>query len=181
VPFGQDGSASLADIAARYERELGNDLGNLLSRTTAMIAKYRDGDLPQRPTTSAAIADAIADVHDHVPAQIDAFDITGAIDRTWSLVRDLNRYVTEQAPWALAKDEANADALDQVLYDLADGLRAVAVALWAYLPETAPRILDALGQPGDTAWERVSAGRLEPARIAPATPLFPRIETADAA
>jgi methionyl-tRNA synthetase len=181
VPFGQDGSASLADIAARYERELGNDLGNLLSRTTAMIAKYRDGDLPQRPTTSAAIADAIADVHDHVPAQIDAFDITGAIDRTWSLVRDLNRYVTEQAPWALAKDEANADALDQVLYDLADGLRAVAVALWAYLPETAPRILDALGQPSDTAWERVSAGRLEPARIAPATPLFPRIETADAA
>jgi methionyl-tRNA synthetase len=181
VPFGQDGSASLADIAARYERELGNDLGNLLSRTTAMIAKYRDGDLPQRPATSAAIADAIADVHDHVPAQFDAFDITGAIDRTWSLVRDLNRYVTEQAPWTLAKDEANADALDQVLYDLADGLRAAAVALWAYLPETAPRILDALGQPGDTAWERVAAGRLEPARIAPAMPLFPRIETADAA
>ena len=181
VPFGQDGNASFADVAARYESELGNDLGNLLSRTTAMIAKYRDGELPRNRTTSPAIAAAIADVHDNVPGEIDAFDITGAIDRTWLLVRELNRYVTERAPWTLAKDEANADALDQVLFDLADGLRAAAVALWAYLPETAPKILEALGQPTDSAWDRVAAGRLAPARIGPAVPLFPRIETADAA
>jgi methionyl-tRNA synthetase len=92
-------------------------------------------------------------------------------------VRELNRYVTEQAPWTLAKDEANAEQLDQVLHDLADGLRAAAVALWAYLPETSPKILEALGQPTDAAWERVAAGELEPATIAPAAPLFPRIES----
>jgi methionyl-tRNA synthetase len=177
VSFGQDGSASFADIAARYERELGNDLGNLLSRTTAMIAKYRDGRIPNG-TTGAAIGAAIADVADNVPGQIDAFDLTGAIDRVWALVRELNRYVTEQSPWTLAKDEANAAQLDQVLHDLADGLRAAAVALWAYLPETSPKILEALGQSTDTAWDRVAAGRLEPATIAPAAPLFPRIEPA---
>src|SRR5438270_7548435 len=181
VPFGQDGSASFAGIAERYERELGNDLGNLVSRTTAMIAKYRDGVIPAVPT-SPAIAQAIAAVHDAVPAQIDAFDITGAIDQAWLLVRELNRYVTEHAPWTLAKDEANAAALDQVLHDLADGLRAAAVALWAYLPETAPLILEALGQPDRVDWELVAADRLEPgAKIEQAAQLFPRIETADAA
>jgi methionyl-tRNA synthetase len=181
VPFGQDGSASFAGVAERYERELGNDLGNLLSRTTAMIAKYRDGVIPS-VSTSPAIAQAISTVRDAVPAQLDAFDITGAIDQIWTLVRELNRYVTEQAPWTLAKDEANAAALDQVLHDLADGLRAAAIALWAYLPETAPLILEALGQPDRFDWELVAPDRVEAgARIGPAAPLFPRIETADAA
>jgi len=181
VSFGQDGSASVAGIAERYERELGNDLGNLLSRTTAMIAKYRGGEISSGRDTSETIAAAIADVAEHVPAQIDAFDLTGALDRTWLLVRELNRYVTEHAPWTLAKDEANAERLDQVLHDLADGLRAAAIALWAYLPETAPKILEALGQPTDTSWDRVAAGRLEPASaIAPSPPLFPRLETAGA-
>jgi methionyl-tRNA synthetase len=180
VSFGQDGSASFADIAARYERELGNDLGNLLSRTTAMIAKYRDGRIPGG-TTSPAIAAAIADVAEQVPGRLDAFDLTGAIDRIWLLVRELNRYVTEKAPWTLAKDEANAAQLDQVLHDLTDGLRAAAVALFAYLPETAPKILEALGQPTDPSWERVAADRLEPATVAPAAPLFPRIESAQQA
>jgi methionyl-tRNA synthetase len=180
VSFGHDGSASLADIANRYERELGNDLGNLLSRTTAMIAKYREGRVPE-VSTSPEIAAAIADVHDNVPAQIDAFDLTGAIDRAWGLVRELNRYVTEKAPWTLAKDEGNAAALDQVLYDLVDGLRAAAIALWAYLPDASPKILAALGQPDDVSWDLAAAGRTQPsAGIEPAQPLFPRIETAGA-
>ena len=178
ISFGQDGSASLAAIGERYERELGNDLGNLLSRTTAMIARYREGRLPDVPT-SGPIAAVIADVHDNVPGQLDAFDVTGAIDRIWLLVRELNRYVTEQAPWTLAKDEANAARLDQVLRDLADGLRAAAVALWPYLPETAPKILAALGQPDGTSWELVAADRIVAADgIEAAPPLFPRVEAA---
>jgi methionyl-tRNA synthetase len=177
VSFGQDGSASVSGIADRYERELGNDLGNLLSRTTAMLARYREGALPRGRTTSGEIAAAIARVADGVPELLDAFDLTGAIDLIWSLVRELNRYVTEQAPWTLAKDDADADRLDQVLHDLADGLRAAAVALAAYLPETAPKILAALGQPDRVDWELVSPGRLEPADgVGAAQPLFPRIE-----
>jgi len=181
VPFGQDGSASLAGIADRYERELGNDLGNLLSRTTAMIVKYRDGLVPGGPDSSSELAQSVAALHALVPEDIDRFDITGAIDRIWTVVRDLNRFVTDRAPWTLAKDEAKAAELDQVLYTLADGLRAVAVALWAYLPETAPKILEALGQPAEVDWELVQPGRfVVSGPIVAATPLFPRLEAAAA-
>jgi len=179
VSFGQDGSASLSGIADRYERELGNDLGNLLSRTTAMIAKYRDGCVAADTPGSAALAERMAALHALVPDDLDRFDITGAIDRVWAFVRELNRYVSEQAPWTLAKDVARAGELDRVLYDLADGLRSAAVALAAYLPETSPRILAALGQPASVDWALVAPGCLQPAQgVAPAAPLFPRVEAA---
>jgi methionyl-tRNA synthetase len=90
--------------------------------------------------------------------------------------------VTQEKPWELAKDEASADHLDRVLYALADGLRVAAVALHAYLPETSVRILSALGQPEDFAWERVSHGLTAAADgIEPAAPLFPRVEAPAAA
>jgi methionyl-tRNA synthetase len=182
VPFGQDGSASLAAIADRYERELGNDLGNLLSRTTAMIARFADGTIRGGPNGSPELAASIAALHARIPEDLDRFDITGAIDRVWAFVRDLNRHVTENKPWEIAKDPARAAELDQVLYDLAEGLRVTAVALAAYLPETAPAILAALGQPAELGWDRVAYGRLTPVGgIAAAPPLFPRIEVPAAA
>jgi methionyl-tRNA synthetase len=176
VSFGQDGSASIDGIQERYERELGNDLGNLLSRTTAMIARYRNGEIPSRDGVNGELAAALDDLRGQAAEDLDRFDVTTAVDRIWNVVRWLNRYVTELEPWVIAKDEARAAELDAVLHDLADGLRAVAVALACYLPETAPRILDALGQPGDLSWEGVAAGRLQPAQgVEPATPLFPRL------
>jgi methionyl-tRNA synthetase len=181
VPFGQDGSASLSGIADRYQSELGNDLGNLLSRTTAMIARYRDGAIRGGPAAGSELQALIADLRDNVPRELDAFDITGAVDRIWTLVRYLNRYVTDRAPWTLAKDESKAAELDQVLYDLADGLRVCAIALWAYLPETAPKILEALGQPVAFDWELVEYGRLSPTTaVDAAPPLFPRLEATPA-
>jgi methionyl-tRNA synthetase len=182
VSFGQDGSASLDDIAERYERELGNDLGNLLSRTTAMIAKYGAGRLPVQDAASEDLAREIAGVRDEVAADLDRFDITGALERVWSLVRWLNRHVTERKPWEIAKDDARADELDRVLYDLAEGLRVLAVVLWPYLPETAPRILEALQQPVELAWENVEYGRLVPADgVEASAPLFPRLQAPAAA
>jgi methionyl-tRNA synthetase len=181
VSFGQDGNASLADVQERYERELGNDLGNLLSRTTAMIARYRDGRLAG-PGRSQEIADEIRALHDDAPPLFDAWNVTAAVDRIWELVRRLNRYVEETRPWELAKDDARADELSGVLYDLADGLRAVAIAVSPYLPTTAPRILEALGQSDELAWENVRpGGAAEVDGIEPAQPLFPRIEAAPAA
>jgi methionyl-tRNA synthetase len=181
ISFGQDGSGSVNGIGDRYERELGNDLGNLLSRTTAMIARFRDGRLPAAPGRTQELVDEIDALQVEIPAAIDAFDITGAIDRAWTLVRTLNRHVTERKPWELAKDESKAAELDQVLFDLADGLRVAAVALAAYLPETTPKILAALGQPLEPSWDRVAYGLLQPADgIEPAQPLFPRLEPADA-
>jgi methionyl-tRNA synthetase len=182
VSFGHDGNASIDGIHERYERELGNDLGNLLSRTTAMIERFRGGRISSRQGRNDELAAVIADVHEGVQRELDRYDITAALDRIWALVRWLNRHVTERAPWAIAKDEARAAELDAVLYDLADGLRAVAIALAAYLPETAPRVLEALGQPLDVAWDGVAYGRLTPADgIAGAEPLFPRVDAAPAA
>jgi methionyl-tRNA synthetase len=174
VSFGQDGTVSIEGLRERYERELGNDLGNLVSRTTAMIARYRGGELrvvAGSPPWSAA------DLAGDVAERLDDFDVTGALDSIWTFVRGLNRYVEATAPWQLAKHETKADDLDEVLYNLADGLTAAAVAVAAYIPATAPRILRALGQPEELAWERVRPGTAEEARgIVPSPPLFPRIE-----
>ena len=182
VNFGQDGSASVDGLHERYERELGNDLGNLLSRTTKMIEQFLGGALEGGgPATNelAALADAL---QRDVAADLDRFDITSAVDRIWEFVRWLNRYVTEQKPWELAKDETRVAQLASVLNDLADGLRIAAVALASYVPDASERILVALGQPADVEWERVAAGRLEPATgIRGAEPLFPRIEAPAAA
>jgi methionyl-tRNA synthetase len=175
--FGQDGSASVEGVHERYERELGNDLGNLLSRTTAMIARYRGGEVPIAPWDSP-FAGRVESLRVEVASRIDRFDLTGALDEIWTMVRELNRYVEERAPWQLAKDADRAQDLDRTLYDLADGIRAVAVALAAYLPETAPRILAALGQPDDAGWQDVAYGRTVAASgVQPATPLFPRVES----
>jgi methionyl-tRNA synthetase len=181
VPFGQDGSASIAALHERYERELANELGNLLSRTTAMIARYRDGRIPDAAWDSP-LRPALDGLRDGVAARLDRFDLSGALEEIWGVVRDLNRYVEGRAPWQLAKHDAKASELDRTLYDLADGLRGLAVALAPYLPETSPQILAAFGQPPGLAWEGVGYGRTEPAAgIEPAPPLFPRIESPVAA
>jgi len=182
VTFGQDGAASIDGLHERYERELGNDLGNLLSRTTKMIEQYLGGRLEAGQGANAELAAEIDAVRIGAAAELDRFEITAAIDRIWLLVRWLNRYVTERRPWELAKDEARAGDVEAILYDLADGLRAVAVALAAYLPDTAQRILEAIGQPVDLAWENVAYGKLATATaVAGAAPLFPRVEATPAA
>ena len=128
---------------------------------------------------SAAAADAL---RRDAAVDLDRFEITTAIDRIWELVRWLNRHVTERKPWEIAKDDARRDELAVVLHTLADGLRICAVALASYLPVSAARILDALGQPDGLEWDRVAAGRLEAASgIGGAEPLFPRIEAPAAA
>ena len=177
VSFGQDGAASVDSLRERYERELGNDLGNLLSRVTAMIARYRDGALKAAPSADSEVAGFLEPLAADVAARLDAFDLTGALERIWEVVRALNRHVEATAPWQLAKDESRAAELDAVLYDLADGIRAVAVALASYLPGTSVRILEALGQPTTHDWDEVAYGRAQAVDgIEPAQPLFPRIE-----
>jgi methionyl-tRNA synthetase len=179
--FGQDGSISLEGLHERYERELGNDLGNLLSRTTAMIARYREGSI-RFAQPSGELAEEIDRVGAEVAARFDEFDVTGALEVVWELVRRLNRHVEQAAPWELARDEARREELDRVLFELADGLRASAVALASFVPETSERILAALGQPADIAWEQVRAGRAAEAEgIEPAPPLFPRVNAPTAA
>jgi methionyl-tRNA synthetase len=178
VSFGQDGSVSVDGIQERYERELANDLGNLLSRTTAMIARYLDGELPSRPRDDSQVSALLSSLGDDVASRLDVYDLTGALERIWEVVRGLNRHIEEQAPWKLADEATRRGELEATLFDVADGLRAVAVALASYLPETAPLILSALeSDPDDLSWDLVAYGRT-PSRsgIAAASPLFPRID-----
>ena len=178
VSFGQDGAASIdGDPRALRARA---------RQRPRQPALADDGDgraLPRRHASrrcrppDGAVAAALAPLADDVAARLDAFDITGALERIWEVVRALNREVETTAPWQLAKDEARADELDRVLYDLVDGLRAVAVALSAYVPDTAARS----SRRSAAARRRLVARRLRAHGrrrdgIEAAPPLFPRLE-----
>ncbi len=177
VSFGQDGTVSIENVQERYERELANDLGNLLSRTTAMIDRFLGGELPARPADGSPVRALVADLGGDLAARFDVFDLTGALERIWEVVRGLNRHVESQAPWQLAKDAATRAELEQTLYDLADGLRVVAVALASYVPETSSKILEALGASPSVDWGEVEYGRTPAlSGMAPAPPLFPRVD-----
>src|SRR4029079_11204652 len=153
VQWGQDGDVTWEGLHRRYEGELANDLGNLVSRATAMIVRYRDGVVPEG-------RNALVPVHDEVAARLAATDLSGALETIWTLVRSANRYVEEQQPWALAKldDDASARALDDALYTLADTVRALAVLLHPFIPAAAERLLEAVGDADATGWERGGRG-----------------------
>jgi methionyl-tRNA synthetase len=144
VPFGQDGSVSTASFELRYESELANELGNLASRTIAMLLRYRDGAVAPGEVDPLLARD-FAGLRERVAEHVDRAQLTGALDEIWQRVRRLNRYVEERAPWQIAKDESRGEELDGVLRALAEGLRVVAVLLWPYLPASAERLLGALG------------------------------------
>ncbi len=181
VTFGLDGVISLEGFEQRYNNELANELGNLVSRTVSMITKYRDGLIPAVAPASGA-ASLVAEGEAMVAAasaQLSAVEITVALETVWEFVRRLNRYVEEEAPWKLAKDEAQHERLDFVLHGLAGGLRLVALALYPVAPGTAVEILRRLGQatgPSDLLLAQARWDALVPAAVVTAPPLFPRIE-----
>jgi len=172
VTFGQDGSVSTADFEARYEAELANDFGNLASRTIKMVLRYRDGAVPQ-VELDKDIASEFEGLVERVCELIDRQDLTNALVEIWKRVQRLNRYVDEQAPWKLAKEEGRAADLDRALATLIEGLRVVGVLLSPYIPERAGRLLEALGRT-DLSLENARFGALVPERVSDLEPLFPK-------
>jgi methionyl-tRNA synthetase len=185
ISFGQDGSFSWEDLSARYQAELANGFGNLASRVVAMVHKYFDGSLPAAAEFNdddkqvQAIAKAAARNAD---AAIDRVAIQDAISSVWSLVDELNNYITVQEPWALAKDEPNRARLGTVLNTTVEGLRVLAVLLAPITPKATEKLWSAVGTSlgaladqkiGEAAaWGQLAAG----VQIAALEPLFPRIE-----
>ncbi len=193
VSFGQDGSVSTAGFESRYETELANEYGNLASRTINMLERYRDATVPAVEVDPGVAAD-FAGLAEEVAEQLDRVEITQALDRIWQRVRRLNRYVEEQAPWKLAKDPARAAELDVALRTLGEGLRVVTVLLHPFMPESAAKLLDALGLHDVAAEEIATPGGATEAdvpalayaaarlgahpggnRVAKLPPLFPKI------
>ncbi len=184
IAFGQDGSFSWEDLSARYQAELANGFGNLASRTIAMIGRYFDGVVPTpgEPTElDLRVQRTVADAATAADAAMTAFRPDEAISAIWTIVDELNGYITENEPWALAKDDANRERLSTVLYTAAEGLRALAVLLSPVMPQSTATLWDALGAPGEVTaqplreagtWGQLPAGT----RVGTLAPLFPRVE-----
>jgi methionyl-tRNA synthetase len=181
VSFGQDGEVSPKGFENRYTTELANEYGNLANRTLAMIGRYRDGVVPEGEPP-AELATDFEGFADAVRERLDAVDLSGALDEIWRRVKRLNQYVQDEEPWQLAKDEAQAERLDRVLYGLAEGLRTVSVLLHPFIPDAAERLLTALGRE-DRSLETGHLGAAPGgARTGELGQLFPRVEPeADAA
>jgi methionyl-tRNA synthetase len=173
VSFGQDGSVSTVTFGERYEAELANELGNLASRTLSMIDRYRGGTVPEAELDPALAAD-FDGLRDEVSDLLDRAEITQALDRIWQRVRRLNQYVEQTSPWQLAKDEANAAELDRTLRSLAEGLRVVTVLLAPYIPETAAKLLGALGAADDSLDGAVYGAGPGGAQVEKLPQLFPK-------
>ena len=187
ITFGADGSFSWEDMSARYTSELANGLGNLASRGAAMVGKYFDGILPA-PVAYAdaevALQTLLAEVAATADSAILRLDFAGGIGAVKSYVDAVNVYVTEQAPWVLAKDPADADRLATVLYTICESLRAIAVLHHALMPKATESMWEqlgaeaALGSIGDQVvtdagrWGQLPAG----VTITKGTNLFPRLE-----
>lgn len=189
IAFGQDGSFSWEDLSARYQAELANGFGNLASRTVAMISKYFEGVVPSAGAYTEgdlAIQRIVADAATAADAAIERFRIDEAISAIWTIVDALNGYITENEPWALAKNEAQRERLGTVLYTAAEGLRALAVLLSPVMPESTEKLWVALGaveglgaladQPirDAGAWGALRSG----SAVTALSPLFPRVEQA---
>ncbi|HEX8053992.1 MAG TPA: methionine--tRNA ligase [Thermoleophilaceae bacterium] len=175
VGFGQDGSISPADLEARYTSDLANEYGNLASRTVGMIGRFRDGVVPDA-TAPPELAGAFENHAERVSAHLDRVELTHALSAIWELVRRVNQYVQETEPWKLAKDPDAADRLDAALYGIAEGLRVASVLVYPFMPESAERVLAALGQP-ELKLDHARIGAVPGgARVSELPPLFPRIE-----
>ncbi len=187
INFGQDGSFSWEDLAARYQAELANGFGNLASRVIAMVNRYCNDVVPaatELNDADAVIVDTVAKAFETANKAIDRLAIHDAINAVWSIVDALNLYITEQEPWVLAKDDANRDRLHTVLYTAVEGLRAIAVGLSPVMPTATQKLWDALGLGEalgaltDQHLSRAGQWGIAPAgiRVSSLDSLFPRIE-----
>jgi len=177
LDIGPDGNWTDAGFRARYSAELANGLGNLVNRSLSMLKRYRNGAVPAVSTELAAETQkTVAETR----ALLEQNQLQAALQSIWSLVTRANQYVDHTAPFKLAKDPAQAGRLDEVLYNLAEVCRILAVLLWPFLPGTSAKIYAQLGLAGEPRQFSAAAwGGLEPGHaIGAPAPLFPRKDAA---
>jgi methionyl-tRNA synthetase len=172
LDIGPDGNWTDAGFRSRYQAELANGLGNLVNRSLSMLKRYRQGLVPGRSNELAADA---AKAADETRALFKQSQLQSALQSIWGLVTRANQYVDQTAPFKLAKDPAQAQRLDEVLYNLAETCRVLAVLLWPFLPGTATKIYAQLGLSGSpdkldaATWGGLAPGQVigEPAALFP--------------
>jgi methionyl-tRNA synthetase len=175
LDIGSDGNWTDAGFKARYNAELANGLGNLVNRSLSMLKRYRNGIVP---APSNELSDEAQKIITETRTQLEQNQLQAVLHSIWSLTTRANQYVDQTAPFKLAKDPAQAKRLDEVLYNLAETCRVLAVLLWPFLPGTATKIYSQLGLTGiPDKFSEAVWGKLEPGhKIGEPAPLFPRKE-----
>jgi methionyl-tRNA synthetase len=182
MPYANDGSITYPSVIARYNQDLANNLGNLVSRTHAMTVKYFGGTVPSPDAPEALDAElkaAVASARAQSRALAESYHLADALAAIFKMLDRANKYIDETTPWTLAKDESKRARLGTVLYNLLEAVRAGAVLLTPYLPETAEKIFRQLGTDVTSYASTETFGGLVPGgKLGEAYPLFARIDEA---
>lgn len=176
IVTGRDSDFSEERLVQRYNTDLANSLGNLLNRSVSMARRYRNGILRRLDSPLALF---VSEKTAAYARQMETAQVSAAIESAWEIVIRCNAYVEESAPWKLAKDPAQADKLDEVLYSLCEALRIVSILVTPVIPREADAIRTQLAWSGSVTLDAAVWGLLPEAhQLGEPSPLFPRIEVA---